>query len=396
MPPRGLSVVVAYKLGKAAIELVAVVVVVALHLGVGADAGALAARIQRHWLHGFGAVLAYLMHVLSQVGDARLVIVALGGDAVSSAIEGILLWRGYRWARWVVVGATGLPLPWELMLLARQPSAGRLLLLLINAAILVWAWASGSGRAGETHVRRGRRHPWRRGAIATLAVIMGWLFVSYRLIPLYERHRDIGTVASSAAGRTTDAAGKAADPINVGLVGDAAEAELAMQRAGWLPARPVSVESALGILGGVVFGRSDPRAPVSDLFLDGRRQDLAFERQVGGNPRRRHHARFWQQRRRVQGRPLWLGAATYDEGVELARGSGQLTHRTSPDIDDERDTLVGDLERGGCGGGVFDTRGIGRRSGARTADGRPIQTDGQVAVVELACAASSKTPATAR
>jgi uncharacterized membrane protein (DUF2068 family) len=385
-PSRGRSIVVTYKLGKAAIEVLALLAVVVLHLVVGADAGALAARIQRHWLHGFGAILAYLMHVLAQAGDARLVIVALGGDAVSSAIEGVLLWRGYRWARWVVVVATGLPLPWELMLLARQPSVSRLLLLLTNVAIL--AWACRPEHAGETQVRHARRHPWRRGAIATLAVIMGWLFVSYRLIPAVQRHRDIGAAAEvSAVGRTTDTAGKPADPINVGLVGDAAAAQIAMQRAGWLPARSVSVGSAIGIFGAVLLGRSDPRAPVSDLFLDGRRQDLAFERQVGGNPRRRHHARFWQQRRRVQGQPLWLGAATYDEGVELARGSGQLTHRTSPNIDDERDTLVGDLERGGCAGGVFDTRGIGPRSGARTADGRPIETDGQVAVVELTCRA---------
>jgi len=75
--PRGLSLVVAYKLGKAAIELLAVGVALILHSAVGADAGALAARIERHYLHGFGAVLASLMHALGNAGDARLVVVAL-------------------------------------------------------------------------------------------------------------------------------------------------------------------------------------------------------------------------------------------------------------------------------------------------------------------------------
>src|SRR5262245_27182005 len=124
-PRRGLSIVVAYKIGKAAIEVLALVAVLVLHAAVGADGGALSARIQRHWLHGVGAVLAHLMHLVAQAGDVRLVIVALGGDAVSSAVEGILLWRGYRWSRWVVLAATGLPLPWELILLVRQPSHGR-------------------------------------------------------------------------------------------------------------------------------------------------------------------------------------------------------------------------------------------------------------------------------
>jgi len=218
-----------------------------------------------------------------------------------------------------------------------------------------------------------------------LAAVMGWLFAAYRLIPSLERHRQIVAAAGPHAGRTTDAAGKAADPINVGLVGDAAQVQLAMQRAGWLPARPITAGSALGLLEGVAVGRSDPRAPVSDLFLHGRRQDLAFERQVGGNPRRRHHVRLWEQGRGVQGQLLWLGAATFDAGLAIARDSGQLTHRISPDIDEERDTLVGDLRRGGCAGAVHATRGIGPRSGARTAEGRLFETDGDIAVVELTC-----------
>jgi hypothetical protein len=94
---------------------------------------------------------------------------------------------------------------------------------------------------------------------------------------------------------------------------------------------------------------------------------------------------LWEQGRRVEGQTVWLGAATFDEGVTIARENGQLTHRTSPNIDEERDTLVGDLERGGCAGAVHDAPGIGPRSGARTAEGRLIETDGRVVIVELSC-----------
>jgi hypothetical protein len=270
-----------------------------------------------------------------------------------------------------------------MVLLVRQPSVARLVLLLVNAAILAWVWWAGPG--AEARVHRGPGHLVKRGAIAAGAAVFIWLLTSYRLIPLVERHRHIVAAAAPAPDRTTDAAGHPADPLNVGLVGEAGEVRLALQRAGWLPARPITVSSAVGIFGAIVLDRSDPRAPVSDLFLDGRREDLAFERQVGPSPRRRHHVRFWEQRHRVDGQTLWLGAATFDEGVTIARESGQLTHRTSPKIDEERDTLVGDLERGGCARAVHDAPGIGPRSGAQTAEGRPIETDGRVAIVELGC-----------
>jgi len=380
---RGLSVVVAYKLGKAVIELLALVAVLVLHGALGRDAGALSARIERHWLHGIGAVLADLLRLVAHAGNTRLIVVALGGDALSSAVEGMLLWRGNRWARWVVLASTGLPLPWELIRLVRQPSVARLVLLLVNVAILGWVWWAGPG--AEERARRPRRHRARRGTIAAAAAVGVWLLTSYRLIPMVERHRHVVAAAAPAAGRTTDAAGHPADPLNVGLVGGLAEVQLAMQRAGWLPARPITVLSTLGIFGAVTLDRSDARAPVSDLFLAGRRQDLAFERQVGASPRRRHHVRFWEQSPRVDGQTLWLGAATFDEGVTVARETGQLTHRTSPNIDEERDTLVGDLERGGCADAVHDAPGIGPRAGARTAEGRPIETDGRVAIVELGC-----------
>src|SRR5262249_28269964 len=87
---RGLSLVVAYNLGKAALEVLAVIAVLVLHAAVGTDMGALSARIGRHWLHGTGAVLAHLIRLVGHAGDGRLIVVALVGDALTSAVEGIL------------------------------------------------------------------------------------------------------------------------------------------------------------------------------------------------------------------------------------------------------------------------------------------------------------------
>ena len=90
-------------------------------------------------------------------------------------------------------------------------------------------------------------------------------------------------------------------------------------------------------MGGVLLHRPYPTAPVSPLFYDGRREDLAFQKPDGTSPARRHHVRFW----RVldsgeEGPPVWLGAATFDRSVGLSRYTGQVTHHIGADIDAER------------------------------------------------------------
>ena len=68
------------------------------------------------------------------------------------------------------------------------------------------------------------------------------------------------------------------------------------------------------IVGSVVFRRPYHRAPVSPLFFDGRRQDLAFEKPSGVSASTRHHVRFWKALDAGDGgRPVWLGAAVFDD-----------------------------------------------------------------------------------
>lgn len=148
-------------------------------------------------------------------------------------------------------------------------------------------------------------------------------------------------------GLTSTAAGAPGDPVNVGLVSSATELVEALQAAGWVPADARTWRSSLRITHAVAFNHSYETAPVSDLFLFGRAQDLAFERQEGKSPRRRHHVRFWRSPEEVCGRPLWLGAATYDSGVGLNRRTYGPTHRVDPEVDRERDRLFADLDRAG-------------------------------------------------
>lgn len=142
--------------------------------------------------------------------------------------------------------------------------------------------------------------------------------------------------------RTAD--GAPGDALNVALVGTEEQLLRRMRAAGWFTADAVTLGSSVRIGVDTVFRRAYNDAPVSSLFVWGRRQDFAFERPVGHDPRQRHHVRFWRSDQAdADGRWLWLGAATYDTGVGLSHRTGHVTHHISPEIDAERDKLVGDL-----------------------------------------------------
>ena len=124
------------------------------------------------------------------------------------------------------------------------------------------------------------------------------------------------------------------------LIGTKAEVIKIMVAAKWHPADPLTLRSDLEIAEATVLKRPDDEAPVSNLYLFGRKEDLAFEQPVGHDPRQRHHVRFWRTGQdRADGRPIWVGSAVYDEHVGLSRTTGQITHVTAADVDAERDYL---------------------------------------------------------
>ena len=142
--------------------------------------------------------------------------------------------------------------------------------------------------------------------------------------------------------------GHPGDPINVALIGGEDEVNRIIRSAGWYLADPLGLRSDLKIAADTVLERSYDDAPVSNLFLFGRREDLAFEKPVGHDPKQRHHVRFWRSTELDdKGRPLWFGSVTYDKRVGLSYTTGQITHHIDSDIDVERDGLFDDLNKTG-------------------------------------------------
>jgi len=137
----------------------------------------------------------------------------------------------------------------------------------------------------------------------------------------------------------------------------------------------------LRIAASTVSDLSYKSAPVSDLYLWERKQDLAFEQPVGNSARRRHHVRFWRSREvDEQGNPLWLGAATYDSGIELSHTTGLITHHIAPAVDADRDKLLRDLLHFGQIAQVFCIDPFQQQRTGHNGGGDPYYTDGRLLI----------------
>ena len=137
-------------------------------------------------------------------------------------------------------------------------------------------------------------------------------------------------------------------------------------------------------------------APVSPLFYENRKQDLAFEKPSGKSARTRHHVRFWKALDAGDdGLPVWLGAAVFDDGLGVSHYTGQITHHTAPDIDAERDLLIVRPRAGEKGRDeLYSVSGVGPTFFARNGGGDPYFTDGDIAFARLVsgCGARRRAP----
>jgi hypothetical protein len=218
------------------------------------------------------------------------------------------------------------------------------------------------------------------------AALLIYLVFAYALLPLfweYYTHRH--PALDDIPGITQTATGIPGDPLNVALVGTKNQVESIMHAAGWYPADALGLKSDLKIAADTVLDRPYDEAPVSSLYLFGRKEDLAFEKPVGDNPKQRNHVRFWAAPQPdSDGRPCWLGSATYDERVGLSHTTGEITHHIAPDIDAERDRLMHDLEETGRLSRIDVVDDFHNVREGRNGGGDPWHTDGALKVGVIA------------
>ncbi|MGA2616274.1 MAG: LssY C-terminal domain-containing protein [Thermoguttaceae bacterium] len=221
-----------------------------------------------------------------------------------------------------------------------------------------------------------RRKP---AVVLVLALVVVYLATAYLIMPWdWKRYLRRHPTLDDVPDITLTGGGIPGDPLNVALTGSENDVKRVMLAARWYPADPLTLRSCLEIADATVLKRPYDDAPVSNLYLFGRKEDLAFEQPVGDNPRKRNHVRFWQTDALDAGRPVWIGSASYDERVGFSHTTGQITHHIAPDVDAERDRLFQDLNQTGKLSETYVIDGFHKVLSGRNGGGDPWHTDGNL------------------
>ncbi|OZB84030.1 MAG: hypothetical protein B7X32_08475 [Microbacterium sp. 13-71-7] len=228
----------------------------------------------------------------------------------------------------------------------------------------------------------GVRSPW-----ALLLFIPVWAIMAYLVLPRLHRLLSDLYVPDYFFGRTRTGDGLLGDPVNLGVDGTAAQLDQVMTEAGWHRADEITAASTWGIIVSTLTRRSYPTAPVSPLMLFGRRHDVAYQQEVAGNPKQRHHVRFWHC---PPGWLLpggaktdWLGAGTYDTDVGLSLFTLQVTHRIDENTDVERDFVVQSAREADPAVRVRDLRDFTTGYHSRNGGGDRFITDGHLPIIDV-------------
>jgi hypothetical protein len=175
------------------------------------------------------------------------------------------------------------------------------------------------------------------------------------------------------------------DPLNLVVVGDRATI-LQCFGARWDEVESITVATSLKTFRAFLFDSEYRYSPVSPLYLDGRRQDLALQK-ARSSINERIHLRLWRTRAAFEGQPVWIGQCSRDIGVRYTLKTWNLTtHKIDPDVDEARDYVIDDLAAAGRVSRVGYVEGVGAAPPSaprRNLTGDPYVTDGLRAVVVL-------------
>jgi hypothetical protein len=153
----------------------------------------------------------------------------------------------------------------------------------------------------------------------------------------------------------------------------------ALTRSGWSFTHRISLATVGRLAGATLGGDPYPVAPVSNLYLFGRKQDFALQR-ARPTISQRNHTRFWLAPFTFRGTQVWVGQVSRDIGVKLTPNSPSLTtHIIDPEVDLTREYLLHSLLDAGLVaefGFVSGSRAATRDEPAVNLTGDPYFSDG--------------------
>jgi LssY C-terminus len=193
---------------------------------------------------------------------------------------------------------------------------------------------------------------------------------------------DVESMAPSLPWRSTTVKLADADVVNLAFIGSREQIEAAFQQAGWSGSDPFSRHSFVHTFYAFLNNSSYDQAPMKTLLLDGKPADMKWQKSLNSY-NRRDHLRLWQWSETSDSEIVWLSSSTHDTRATLSVKQHSFVHHIAPDIDDERSTVIRDLELAGC---VKSLHLVPRRNVTnftQNANGDTVRTDGELAVIEL-------------
>jgi hypothetical protein len=133
------------------------------------------------------------------------------------------------------------------------------------------------------------------------------------------------------------------DPLNLVIIGGIEDAFPSLVRRGWSPTEVTWKGSVMRMMSSAMSRERYPYAPISNLYLFGRPQDIALQK-ARDNIHQRNHLRLWRSAMLYHGKPVWVGQISRDIGSRLTIHSSTLTtHKIDPDVDEAARALMEDL-----------------------------------------------------
>jgi len=181
--------------------------------------------------------------------------------------------------------------------------------------------------------------------------------------------------------RVFNGEGREGDMVNLVFVAQLGELQGAFERAGWVQTdkwNPIVIWHLL------LHQTNYMQMPMTRFYLFGRMQDYSYalpdpEAIVS----RRHHLRLWKTDYTADGTPIWVGAATHDVAIEIAKRGRLINHRIDPAVDTERDFI---------GANLADTSSVSHQEylhfsqpvfQAQTVSGEAFHSDSRVLLLDL-------------
>jgi LssY C-terminus len=136
--------------------------------------------------------------------------------------------------------------------------------------------------------------------------------------------------------------GREGDMLNLILIAQKENLERAFEQAGWVR---VDKSKPAVIFWHLLCQRTHyTKLPMAKYYVFGRVQDYSYAMPDPASIlNRRHHLRIWRTDYEVDGKPVWVGAATHDVAIVIDKRRVRFDHRIDPQVDAERDFIASNL-----------------------------------------------------